>query len=126
MPSRRLFVTLGFGAAFAGLVVNIPQLIWLSENKLWLFSIGAGFLALEVPPSGGAKFEPCPLDPELARACTSARRSSLVLYLVSLGIYFIECLFCLHCPASRLVLTPIALRDYPLNGLLDPKFFDIA
>jgi hypothetical protein len=38
-----LFVTLGAGAVLAGIVSNVPQLIWLSEHKIGLF-IFAGIM----------------------------------------------------------------------------------
>jgi hypothetical protein len=93
-----LFVTLGFGAAFAGLVGNVPQLIWLSENKTWIFSIGAAFIVFGGLLQWRARFEPCPIDPELASACTSARRSSLILYFVSLAIYSVGAFFAFLAP----------------------------
>ena len=93
-----LLVALGMGAALAGLVGAVPQIVWLSENKLWLFASGAVLLA-----SGGylqwrARFEPCPFDLEMAHACAAARKSSRVLYLVSLGIYSIGAFFAFAAP----------------------------
>lgn len=93
-----LFVTLGFGAAFAGLVGTIPQLIWLSENKIWLFSGGAVLLAAGGLLQWKARNEPCPLDPALARACTSARKSSLYLYGATLAIYLVGAFFAFLAP----------------------------
>jgi hypothetical protein len=93
-----LFITLGFGAAFAGLVGNVPQLIWLSENKLWLFLSGAFFLAIGGILQWRARYEPCPLDANLARACTSARRSSFLLYIASLAIYLVGAFFAFIAP----------------------------
>jgi hypothetical protein len=88
-----LFVALGFGAAFAGLVSAAPGLIWISANKLWFFSIGAILLAAGGLLQWRARYEPCPLDPELARACTSARRISFGLYVFSLVIYLVGAFF---------------------------------
>lgn len=93
-----LLVALGMGAALAGLVGAVPQIVWLSENKLWLFGAGAILLAGGGYLQWRARFEPCPLDPGLARACAAARRSSKALYFVSLGIYSIGAFFAFAAP----------------------------
>lgn len=41
-----LFVTLGFGSAFAGLISNFPWLVGLSHHKSWVFAISGMLLAL--------------------------------------------------------------------------------
>lgn len=84
-----LFVTFGFGATFASLVANVPQLVWLSENKLGLFIFAAFMLALGGLMQWRARNEPCPIDPEVARACMKTRRWSLGFYIFSVIIYFI-------------------------------------
>lgn len=93
-----LLVVLGMGAALAGLVGAVPQIVWLSENKLWLFGIGAILLSAGGLMQWRARFEPCPLDPDLAKACTSARRSSFWLYAISLGIYLVGAFFAFVAP----------------------------
>lgn len=93
-----LFVALGFGAAFAGLVGTFPQLIWLSENKAWIFAIGGILLSAGALLQWRARYEPCPLDPALARACTSARRTSFWLYVASLVIYLVGAFFAFIAP----------------------------
>jgi hypothetical protein len=93
-----LFVALGMGAAFAGLVGAVPQIVWLSENKLGLFGTGAVLLAVGGALQWRAQFEPCPLDPVKADACQSARRSSRVLYLISLGLYAVGAFFAFLAP----------------------------
>src|SRR5271168_3198026 len=64
-----VLVAVGAGAALAGLVTAVPQLIWLSEHKPLVFGI-AGVL---LPVSGVALWfgrrAPCPADPKLARSC---------------------------------------------------------
>jgi hypothetical protein len=82
-------VSLGFGAAMAGFLGSQPQLIWVSENKEIIFIIGASLLILGGYLQYRSRFEPCPLDPELAQACTSSRAFSLRLYLVSVALYLI-------------------------------------
>ncbi|MEZ0224098.1 MAG: hypothetical protein ACAH83_06065 [Alphaproteobacteria bacterium] len=85
MPA--LFVTLGAGATLAGLVTAVPQLVWFSEHKVWVFW-GAGLL-LAV---GGwlqwkSRYAPCPTDPALAKACMRLRRNGHIIYFISLGLY---------------------------------------
>ena len=69
-------VALGAGAALAGLVSAVPQLVWLSAHKGWVFGVaglalaGSGLLLLR------ARRAPCPADPALARACTRLRIAS--------------------------------------------------
>lgn len=82
-----LFVTLGAGAALAGLVSNVPWLISLSEHKAWVFGI-AGMLLLG---TGILRYinrnAPCPIDPVAAKACTRLRNVSKYIYWVSVAIY---------------------------------------
>src|SRR6267154_1186646 len=77
-----LFVVLGFGAAFAGLTSAFPQLVWISEHKIWFFSFGAVFLVMgglhqlknrqiDCPPNG------------LGAACSTTRDWSVWIYFSS-------------------------------------------
>ena len=93
-----LFVALGFGAAFAGIVGNVPGLIWLSENKLWLFAIGGALLV-----SGGilqwrAKALICPIDPYQGEVCRTARDWSKVTYTFSVAMYAFGAFFAFVAP----------------------------
>lgn len=76
-----VMVSLGAGAALAGLVTAVPQLVWLSAHKALVFGIAGGMLLL----SGGllwrARTIPCPADPRLARACRQLRRWSVGLWI---------------------------------------------
>ncbi len=69
-----LLVVLGAGAAVAGLVSAVPQIVVLSEHKELLFA-GAGALLIA---SAGLRYAsrnaPCPADPAQAVACTRLRR----------------------------------------------------
>jgi hypothetical protein len=82
-----LFVALGFGAAFAGLVNAVPQLIWLSEHKTAVFGTGAALLAIAGVLQWRARYEPCPLDTRLAAACLTSRRWSLRIFVAAVVIY---------------------------------------
>jgi hypothetical protein len=87
-----LLVTLGFGAALAGVISAWPQLTLLSEHKVFVFGlagiilVAAGFMRTR--PSA----QTCPSDPALAQACQKTRRISgvfltlsIILYLIALG-----------------------------------------
>ena len=82
-----LLVTLGAGAALAGLVSNVPWLISLSEHKAWVFGI-AGLLLLG---TGILRYinrnAPCPADKAKAIACTRLRNISKYMYWFSVAIY---------------------------------------
>ena len=88
-----LLVTLGAGATLAGLVSSFPQLVWLSAHSAWIFS-GAGLLLV----MGGfaqwrARTLPCPIDQDKAKACMSARRLSLWIYIFSSSIFILAFVF---------------------------------
>ncbi len=96
LPS--LLVALGMGAAMTGLVTNLPQIVWLSQYKSWVF-IGSGFLifatAMQTYTTRNA---PCPIDPELAKACKSARKWSVRILAVSALIWFLGAFFAFAAP----------------------------
>jgi hypothetical protein len=66
-----------------GLVTAVPQLVWLSQHKVGVFSTAAVMLAVSGLLIFNARRLPCPVDPVAARACTRLRRISAVLYGVS-------------------------------------------
>lgn len=84
-----LFVSLGAGAALAGIVSNVPQLIWLSEHKVLIFSFAGVMLTISGTTRYLTRHAPCPADPEKGRACLRLRRISLGVFLFSLGVYLI-------------------------------------
>ena len=88
-----LFVTLGLGAAFAGLVTKVPQLIWISEHKISVFIFGAIMLAVGGIIQWQAKTMACPTDSKLAEACKTTRSWSPTVYFISLGLYFVGAFF---------------------------------
>lgn len=82
-----LFVALGLGAAVATTVSAVPQLIWLSENKLLVFSVSGIMLVIGGVMHWQARSLPCPADVALAQACQRTRRISLWTYGASVLIY---------------------------------------
>jgi hypothetical protein len=94
-----LLVMLGAGAALSGLVAAVPQIVWLSEHKGWMFGVATVLML-----GGGVlqwrnRTAPCPLDPQLRAACMRTRRWSLVVYLVSLVLLAVGALFAFVLPA---------------------------
>jgi hypothetical protein len=85
MPA--LFVTLGAGATLAGLVSSFPQLVWFTEQKQWVFGIGALLLAAGGWLQWKARHAPCPVDPGAARACLRLRRGGRIIYALSVLLY---------------------------------------
>ena len=80
-----VMVALGAGAALAGLVTAVPQLVWLSEHKAGVFGVAFAMLLFSGAMLWRARRLPCPADARLARTCTRLRRFSIVLWAVALG-----------------------------------------
>ncbi len=75
-----VMVALGAGAALAGLVTAVPQLVWLSEHKAGVFGLAFAMLALSAALLWRARSLPCPADPDLAQTCARLRRVSVWLW----------------------------------------------
>lgn len=71
-----LLVSLGMGAAVAGLVTNVPQITWLSDHKAWVFSGSGALIAASAAMQWRARNAPCPADPRQAAACARLRAIS--------------------------------------------------
>ncbi|HEV7609227.1 MAG TPA: hypothetical protein VGO61_17935 [Steroidobacteraceae bacterium] len=88
-----VLVSLGAGAVLVGLVSSFPQLVWLSEHKVWVFGIAGVLLAASGVMIWRARSLPCPADPAAARACTRLRNVSTALYGVSVLSFAAGALF---------------------------------
>jgi hypothetical protein len=95
-----VMVSVGAGAALVGLVSAFPQLVWLSENKAWVFGITAILLALSGALLWHARSLPCPADSAAARSCTRLRRISGILYLVAVGSFGVGAVFAFVIPPA--------------------------
>src|ERR1700739_4871711 len=80
-----VLVTLGAGAALAGLVSAVPQLIWLSEHKPLVFGSAGALLVVSGVALWYGRNLPCPTDPAAARACRRLRLISRLLYRLALS-----------------------------------------
>ena len=82
-----LLVSLGLGAVMAGLASNVPGLIWVSGHKLGVFTFAGLMLLANGILLWRNRNAPCPIDPKLRDACIKGRRTSKILYFVSLAVY---------------------------------------
>lgn len=94
-----LLVALGAGAALAGLVATVPQLVWLSANKGLVFGVAGLMTAIAGVLQWRARSAPCPADPVLATACQRTRRLSASIYIGSVAIFGVGVLFAFVLPA---------------------------
>ena len=93
-----LLVSVGAGAAMAGLVGTFPQIVWLSAHKMPLFVVACVMLVLAGAMQWRARSLPCPADPALAAACTRTRKVSLGIYLFSVLMFAIGGFFAFAAP----------------------------
>ena len=93
-----LLVSIGAGAALSSLVAAVPQLVFLSEHKGYVFAIAAAMLALAGAMQWRNRTAPCPLDPALRASCLRTRRWSLQVYLLSVALFAVGLLFAYALP----------------------------
>ena len=93
-----LLVAIGAGAALAGMVSAVPQLVWLSENKAAVFGAATAMLLVAGAMQWRARYAPCPADPRLAEQCRRTRRVSLKIYAVSVAIFAVGAFFAFVAP----------------------------
>lgn len=93
-----LLVTLGMGAALAGFISEVPQITWVSENKIYVFAFAAFMLTVAGITQWRARYLPCPADPAQAKACMRLRKISLGIYLFSLLMFLTGAFFAFVAP----------------------------
>jgi hypothetical protein len=84
-----VLVAIGAGAALAGLVTAVPQLIWLSEHKPLVFTGAGALLAVSGIAIWVGRRAPCPVDLKLARSCQRLRRISAAVYALALASFLL-------------------------------------
>lgn len=84
-----LLVSFGAGAALASLVSVFPQIVWISENKEFIFLISTFLMIIGGIFQYRNRFAPCPIDPVLGKACLKTRKLSLRIYQISLVLLII-------------------------------------
>lgn len=93
-----VLVAVGAGAALAGLVTAIPQLVWLSEHKPLVFGVAGTLLAISGVALWIGRRAPCPADPKLARSCQRLRRISSIVYTIALASFLLGASFAFLLP----------------------------
>jgi hypothetical protein len=88
-----LFVALGAGSVFAGLVSHVPQLIWLSEHKAVTFGVAALLLGAGAVLQWRARQLACPTDPQLAEACRTTRSGTGPVLWIAVALFTAGALF---------------------------------
>jgi hypothetical protein len=83
-----ILVSLGMGATVAALTSNLPFLITLSENKIWVFGISGALLALAAWLIYRAN-NSCPVDPKLAVQCMKTQVWNRRIYWFSVTLWLI-------------------------------------
>lgn len=96
LPS--LLVVLGMGASMAGLISTVPQLIWLSQYKAYVFALSGLMIFIAAIAHYRSRFDSCPTDPVLAKACTSSRHWSLIILLISAATWCLGAFFAFLAP----------------------------
>lgn len=77
-------VLLGFGATLASFLGNFPQLIWLSENKGYVFSVSFFMLGVSYAGQKYSAAQVCPIDKK--DDCETTKDWSRPLFWISFGI----------------------------------------
>lgn len=89
-------VLLGFGATLASFLGNFPQLIWLSENKEYVFGFSFFMLATSYAGQKFAQTQVCPIDKR--EDCESAKGWSKPIFWISFGINLIGAFYAFILP----------------------------
>ena len=88
-----LFVTLGMGAVLASLITIFPWITIFSEFKIYFFTGSGLMIILSGYLLFRSKNAPCPVDPQIASTCSKTRNISLIILLISFGIYLVGFFF---------------------------------
>ena len=95
-----LLVSIGAGAVMVSILSALPQLVWLSENKLLAFTVAGLLLLLGGVMIWRSEWLPCPLDPAAAQACRRVRRTTTALYGIALTAFAIGSTFAFLIPLA--------------------------
>lgn len=80
-------VLLGFGATLASFLGNFPQLIWLTENKEYVFGFSFLMLGISYAAQKYSQSQICPIDKK--EDCEKTKDWSKPLFWFSFGINII-------------------------------------
>ena len=82
-------VALGAGSVIASLASNVPGLIWISAHKVEVFIFAGIMLTIGGILQYRARNVACPIDQTQAKACSTGRKWSRIIYFFSLTLYLI-------------------------------------
>ncbi len=88
-----LLVTLGAGAALAGLVGSAPWLVALSKYKIWTFGISGAMVLIAGATLWRSRNASCPIDSAQAMACAKLRKTSVWIYWLSVLLWCVGFFF---------------------------------
>lgn len=91
-------VAIGSAATLTSLVSHFPQLIWISEHKVLVFSLAGAMLVITGYLQWQVRNAPCPADLSLAVVCTKTRKSALMIYWISVAIFSLGAFFAFVAP----------------------------
>lgn len=84
-----LLVALGAGASLSTLIAFFPKIVWISEHKVEVFGFAGCMLAISGYMQWRGRLAPCPIDPVLRDACLRTRKTSLIVYCLSLVLFLL-------------------------------------
>ena len=93
-----ILVALGAGAALAGLVTAVPQLVWLSEHKPLVFGVAFALLVASGSATWYSRALPCPTEPAAAKSCRRLRQINVALYGIALVCFALGLTFAFILP----------------------------
>jgi hypothetical protein len=76
----------------------VPQIVWLSEHKIFVFAAGGIFLAIGGVLQWRSRAAACPTDAGLGQACATTRDWSAITYFVALALYLVGAFFAFLAP----------------------------
>jgi hypothetical protein len=82
-----LLVALGAGATLSTFISIFPKIVWISEQKIGVFTFAGVMLTVSGYMQWRGRLAPCPVDLVLRDACMRTRKTSLTVYLISLLVY---------------------------------------
>jgi len=88
-----LFVSLGAGATLASIVNVFPELIIISQYKIYISAFALLFLIVAGILIKNASVQPCPTDPNLRDICIKTRKKSKRIYIISVFIFAFASIF---------------------------------
>jgi hypothetical protein len=88
-----LLVTLGMGAALAGVIGFAPWITVISGYKELVFTVSGVFIILAGIMQWRSRYAPCPADSVKAQACSRLRKLSWAILAIAIVLYVVGFFF---------------------------------